>query len=350
MDWEGGGAHSYRARELAEAAGEPGIVAHALGYCAMFDYLCARGVDWEKVHRSLALEDPQLLMPLQWRPSAIAGLLLLYVHRLSEAREQLALVRDAAIERGDESDLSFHLLWISWLETLAGNFDQAAAIAEEALVLASLTGSGSMYVWVLMQRAFVGAHRGDVEQVRRDCADALALSTFGHVLPHLWMAASLGLLELSLGDPQAAWDACAALTAPLEEHGIGEPSPRFWLPTAIEALIEVGHLDRAEALIDGFEHRGRELDRAWALATGGRCRGLLLAARGRPARRRGNPGPGAAAARADRDAVRKGSHDALPRPRAAAPQTAQNGTRHARRGRRDLRQTRHRAVGGQGAR
>jgi DNA-binding CsgD family transcriptional regulator len=35
-----------------------------------------------------------------------------------------------------------------------------------------------------------------------------------------------------------------------------------------------------ETLLDAFEGRSRELDRAWTLATGARCRGLLLAARG----------------------------------------------------------------------
>jgi DNA-binding CsgD family transcriptional regulator len=44
--------------------------------------------------------------------------------------------------------------------------------------------------------------------------------------------------------------------------------------------VATGALDRAERLADALEARGRELDRAWALATGGRCRALLLAARG----------------------------------------------------------------------
>ena len=62
--------------------------------------------------------------------------------------------------------------------------------------------------------------------------------------------------------------------------GFGEPVPLFFLPDALEALVALGDLGRAEALIDVFEGRGRELDRAWAIASGGRCRGLLLAARG----------------------------------------------------------------------
>jgi DNA-binding CsgD family transcriptional regulator len=53
-----------------------------------------------------------------------------------------------------------------------------------------------------------------------------------------------------------------------------------FLPTALEALVGIRQLERADALLDVWEHRARALDRAWALATLGRCRGLLLAARG----------------------------------------------------------------------
>jgi DNA-binding CsgD family transcriptional regulator len=56
--------------------------------------------------------------------------------------------------------------------------------------------------------------------------------------------------------------------------------PLFFLPDALEALIGLGQLDRAESLIEELEERGRELGREWAIATGARSRALLLAARG----------------------------------------------------------------------
>jgi len=39
-------------------------------------------------------------------------------------------------------------------------------------------------------------------------------------------------------------------------------------------------LGKAERLLDDFERRARDVGRGWALALAGRCRGLLLAARG----------------------------------------------------------------------
>jgi DNA-binding CsgD family transcriptional regulator len=283
-DWTAGVVHAHRSLELAEAAGETGTIAQALGYCAMFDFLAGRGVDWEVAERAVAVEDRTRFVPLQWRPHFIHALLVLYVGRLSEARELLLAARTAALERGEESDLGFLGLWLSWLETLAGNFDAALAHADDAVLLSSLTGSPLMQAWSLMQRAFVSAHRGDVAGTRQCCAEALALGDFDNVILLHWPAASIGLLELSLGNAEAAWAACADVVEGVEATGILEPVPLFFLPTALEAMIEVGEAARAAAVLDVFEQRARELDRAWALATGARCRGLLFSAQGDLAR------------------------------------------------------------------
>jgi DNA-binding CsgD family transcriptional regulator len=47
------------------------------------------------------------------------------------------------------------------------------------------------------------------------------------------------------------------------------------------ALVAVGELDEADALLGLWEERARAVDRAWALAILARGRGLLLAAQGR---------------------------------------------------------------------
>jgi len=277
-DPDTGSLHAYRALAQAEALGDQSLLAPALAMSAMFDYLCGRGVSWGKVRRSLALENRGVVMPLLWHPSSIAAILLLYVGQHAEARERLAEVWTEALDRGDESDLAFIGLWRSWLETRSGNFAAALALADEAVSLASLTGSEAMRRNLLGQRALVRACRGETEEALRDCADAVASPE--HFWAAVWVAAARATLELSRGDAGAAWAACEQVTEAIEQRGIAEPVPAFFLPDAIEALIALGELDRAEALLGAVEARGRELDRAWALATAGRCRGLLLAARG----------------------------------------------------------------------
>jgi DNA-binding CsgD family transcriptional regulator len=273
-----GSVHAYRALTQAEAIGDESLLAPALALCAIFDFICGRGLSWDKVERSLVLEDPHAIMPLMSHPSSIAALLLLYIGRHAEARERLKDVWTRARDRGDESDLAFIGLWRSWLETRSGNFAAAYALVEEAVSLATLTGSESVRKNLLAQRALVHAHRGEPAETLRDCA--AAATSPDHHWVEVWIAGARSLLELSRGDPGAAWEACRQATEVIEQHGIAEPVQAFFLPDAIEALVGSGELDRAETLLAAFEVRGAERDRAWALATAGRCRGLLLAARG----------------------------------------------------------------------
>lgn len=280
-DFSEGLEQAERALERAEATGDRALVAAGLALCAVFTLLCGRPVDWRTVERALELEDPDRIMPLMWRPSTMVACLHLWAGRYSEGRERLTRLRAEMTERGDESDLGFVLLWLAWLDTMSADLAGAATLADEMADLASLTATQTGRAFALAQRGLVHAHRGEVAETRRACGEAAALlHDVGNPQLAVWIAAAVGLLELSHGDPEAAWRACEAVTVPFEQQGIAEPSVPFFLPDALEALIALGRLDRAEALLDAFEARGRELDRAWAIATGGRCRALLLAARG----------------------------------------------------------------------
>ena len=272
--------HAGRALERAAAFGDDAALGAALGVRAIVDFLLGRGVDWSRVERAVALEDPGALLPLALRPSMIAALLKLYVGRVPEARAELMALRLASIDSGDESDLALVLFWLAWAETLSGAFATAASLAQEAADHAAHTGSDSSLGWALAQRAIVHAHRGEAAEARADAQAATEICTrLGLRPPLLWVAAALGLLELSLGNAAGAWAATAPLAEAHEAHGIAEPSTVF-LPATLEALIGLGELDRAERLLESFAGRARELDRIWALATSARCRGLLYAARG----------------------------------------------------------------------
>ena len=91
---------------------------------------------------------------------------------------------------------------------------------------------------------------------------------------------TLGFLEVSCGDYQAAALTLEPLAGAAAAMGYGEPTAAPFAADAAEALIGVGQLEQATALVDQLESNGRRLDRAWALALGARCRSLLLAASG----------------------------------------------------------------------
>lgn len=278
-DHAAGSRHARRARAQAEAAtGDKSLLAPALALDTLCEFLGGHGLDWDKMRRARAQDDRAAILPLMWQPDTVEALLLLYLGRHAEARERLAEVWAGARDRGDESDLAFIGLWRSWLETRSGDYAAALTLAEEALALASLTGSESVRRHLLAQRGLVHACRGEAAAALGDCAEAAPRPD--HPWVGVWVAAARTVLELSRGDGGAAWAACREITAVVEQRGITEPVLAFFVPDAIEALIATGALDRAETLLGVFETRGRELHRDWAQAAAGRCRGLLLAARG----------------------------------------------------------------------
>ena len=89
----------------------------------------------------------------------------------------------------------------------------------------------------------------------------------------------LGFVELSV------WNAEAALPHLRRSYEIRdafmlEPAQRVELGDLLEALIQTGELDEADAILEEWDPRAAAVDRAWALAILARCRGLLQAARG----------------------------------------------------------------------
>jgi DNA-binding CsgD family transcriptional regulator len=90
----------------------------------------------------------------------------------------------------------------------------------------------------------------------------------------------LGFVELSRDDPLEAHRYLARAIELKQSMGVVEPAYFRIVPDDVEALVALGRLDEAVALLTPFEGKGRELDRAWAIATGARCRALLSAARG----------------------------------------------------------------------
>ena len=272
--------HAASALKHAACTEDRTLLAEALVVGVMVDFLAGRGVDWSRVERALALQEASRPLPLFFRPAALAACLKLWTGRHEEARSELTALRLAAVESGDESDLAYFLVWLAWLEIQGGELTAAAEFADEAAVQATLAGSEFNRAWALSQRAYIGAIRGEVAATRADAGAAIGICMrFEASNPMLWATGALGLLELSLGDPSAAWAALAPLTEALEANGIGEPMEMV-VPHALEALIALGELDRAERLLDDFERKARELGRTVALAAGARCRALLLAARG----------------------------------------------------------------------
>jgi DNA-binding NarL/FixJ family response regulator len=273
--------HADLALRASSALGDPALVAEALAVGTMAGFLNGDGIDRAAVERALAAEDPARVIPVLMRPCMIAALMDLWDDRFDEARARLLALCRHATDSGDESDLGTVLYWLAWLETQTGDLATAIATAEQGVANAVLTGSSTAKAWGLAALALGHAERGDAARARSAAAEATAIcEALGLWTPMLWVTTARGLLELSLGDAAAAWQATRPMTEQTERDPIQEPEVHQYLPVALEALVQLGQLDRAERLVDWFEGRARAVGRRSATAHALRARGLLLAARG----------------------------------------------------------------------
>lgn len=198
------------------------------------------------------------------------------------AAELFTAIAQRCDERGDESERSFIDFHLGQVDVWRADLVAAEQVAEDSVERA-LQSHGDLPLFIaLVVRVMVSAHLGQVEQTRRFAAQAFTVaercnsSRLG-----VWVVASLGFLEVSLCDHQAAVEVLApAVEAWSALPATTELVTAPFLPDAAEALIGVGRLDDAQHLVDTLEANGRRLDRPWMLAVGARCRALLLAAGG----------------------------------------------------------------------
>ena len=345
-DVPGAARHARRAVELAEAIGDDVLLGDALSVQAQSEFFQGGGLPNAAMERALALapEDTSDVRVLR-QPRMHWAVLLQCADRLDEARELLHQVQASAEESGDDSAGPWVLMRIALVELLAGNWTEAAALAESGHHLALETRQRPLATMLRCARALVYAHQGRGEEARALAAEGLAeAGALGDGVGVSLGRWALGLTALSEGDPEAALRELGGLDAATESAGITEPGAAHWIGDLVEALVELERLDEAEALAGRLAERGAALERGWALAVAARSRGLVAAARNdldeAPRRARGGGGSPRGRARA----VRPRAHAARARRDAAALTTAPRRARGARARPRRVRAARRRAL------
>ncbi len=209
------------------------------------------------------------------------GVLRSFTDDLDGARTRLEAARIEGLELGDESSLPLILRYLSTVELSGGNWSAAERWAAEGYEVALQTGQPAQQSALAGSRALVEAHLGRTSPARRWAAEGLALAdTTGAAFGRLLSASALGFLELSEGNARGAIEQLLPLAARLDAGGVGEPGVMRFVPDAVEALLMLGDFAQAERLLVDHERRAQALSRVSGLASAGRCRGLLLAARG----------------------------------------------------------------------
>jgi DNA-binding CsgD family transcriptional regulator len=281
--------HARRASELAERHGDIHLLSDFLGTQALIEGLLGEPVAVETMQRAASLgrdaseaELPSYYFPRGlWGAGFMAGVLLTWHDAIDDARSALAEARRRAVELGDESSLPLILRWASYAEWLAGDWPEALRLADAGYEVATQAGQMSQQAVLAGTKGLVLAHLGKVDEARAAAEEGCRVSaatgaSFGTIVS----VSALGFLEFALGNPEGAHGHLGPLADRLEAGGVKEPGATRFVPLEIESLIALDRLAEAEALLERLEERAVKLDRASALSSSRRCRGLLFAAQG----------------------------------------------------------------------
>jgi tetratricopeptide (TPR) repeat protein len=214
------------------------LLGQALGMRATLRFVVGEGRDEDDMRRALELADYPLDLPLAARPAVQNALLLAWTGQLDDAARELAVIRERCVERGEESELIFLGFHTAILQVWRGNFAEADLVADDTMELAlQLDGDLPLFI-ALTIKTMNGAYAGRGDEVRRDSADALAAAErCGSRRLSEWPITSLGFLEVSLGNYEAALGTLAPLLTILEMMPRStEIIAASYIPDAAEAM------------------------------------------------------------------------------------------------------------------
>lgn len=216
-----------------------------------------------------------------WLAGTIPAIWWKYTDQHERARRRLEWMYERAVASGDEPFQHEIVIHQGEAELLAGRYDSAQHWLELALELGTQLNTGLVgETWLL---GTLAARRGDLEAARATAEAGLrAADEFDDQWRRRLNLQLAGTTALTAGRAADAAAAFSALAAAVDGLGLVEPLGSRFEDDWAEALVGVGDLAGAEAVIDRLEIRHRRLPRPWTRLGLARARLLLAAARRDP--------------------------------------------------------------------
>jgi DNA-binding CsgD family transcriptional regulator len=212
-------------------------------------------------------EDVQLLPWLAAAP--------IFLRDASAGRELLERALQTARARAAVGALPFVLNLIALDHATTDRWSVAEAIYREAIDLARETDQRTDLVFGLSGFARLQARRGEEQECRARCGEALALcQRLGTRLHEVWVLDARGMLELGIGATGRAVTQFERQREVLAEIGLTDPdlSPA---PELVDAWVRLGQRAQAGELAAEFAAAAESKGRSWSQARAWRCRGLV---------------------------------------------------------------------------
>jgi DNA-binding CsgD family transcriptional regulator len=268
--------HAHASLALAEAVGDPEVLVSSLTTVADIVFWRTGDICSDLLDRAIAIHartdggldrDPRLTLAHE----------LGRADRYRDARALWqALIGEAATQLSP--GLATLLFFQARMEVGSGEWQAVARLCDDAMDVGRQTGHEAMRPLCTMILAEIDAYRGESERARTAIPELLeqaARMGWGGASHRLRRA--LASLELSVGDARAAWSLLAPLLADVEV--LDEVGAQLSGSVAIESLVVIGDLARAERLLELLDERAARSNTALR-AFADRGRGLVRAARG----------------------------------------------------------------------
>jgi DNA-binding CsgD family transcriptional regulator len=275
--------HADSAIESAQRAGDPGLLAQAVSHHAVAACFTGHPIERDALEEAVELDDA-VPTTTSYSPSGEYAQILFWSDEFQAARPALERAVERAVSRGEEYDAAALQFELAILEWYAGNREAAErhrAAADEAT---RGRGENSLDLWLAWGDALFAAGRGEIDAARTLARDAVEFAErIGDPLMGSPPTIVLASVELWTGSPAAAHELVCPVRESFLSSGFGlvdSLTLGLWV-CDIEALIALGHLDDAEPVIDDLYLRAHRFENPNGVAIAQRCRGLLLAARGR---------------------------------------------------------------------
>jgi DNA-binding CsgD family transcriptional regulator/tetratricopeptide (TPR) repeat protein len=272
--------HCDAAWQLLDEASDPGLYSSLILQRAYLQLISGAGADDAAIERGKEIED-RIVQTGYTDRSPVPVIWPLLKDQLSAAvavhAEHLEWSRQVGKQALEQSLAYFLVL----LELWRGDWPEASRWAAALTEMVEQSGDSQYWFSALLSRGQVDAHAGRLAAAEAAYEQAVAIAIATSDRGREAEARQLmGFVALSRRDLKEA--ACQLIIADhlIDELGQREPARYRFHPDLIEALIGLGDLSAAQAQVDRLAHRGRVLPRPWTLATGARCRGLMLAAAG----------------------------------------------------------------------
>jgi DNA-binding CsgD family transcriptional regulator len=267
--------HADAAVALLDPDEHPGLYSWSLLLGAYVRLLNGDGDNEAAYQRGLELQR----RPIHWDDtSPVIGMWPLLHDRFDEARGFYEAGLERSWAEGDVPSVQGTLLRLAEIACWTGDWEAADALADDGMRLSDRTGSPAFLGSALYARGLVDAHLGRVDEAR--AAGERIVETFGTTIQGAVGRWVLGFVALSLGDVAGADELYTQAQAIVDAQGQRDPARFRFQPDHLEAVVEVGDLARAHAMLEALDVRAAAFPRPWILATGARCRALLLAADG----------------------------------------------------------------------